>query len=130
MIISYLTSWQPAHAILLKRLNPRLELRLLQLEIINRADSRNRHARVSTRSPVHQRSADGAEAVLHRVAGRDRLVLLEARELILAAQVFEVCVGDDEVGGEHGGGDLAAVSAVAEECVHETFAGGGLDARS
>lgn len=129
MIISYLASRQPTHAILLKRLNPRLELRLLQLEIVNRADSRDRHAWVSARSPVHQRSADGAEAVLHRVARRGRLVLLEARELVLAAQVFEVRVSDDEVGGEHGGGDFAAVGAVAEECVHETFAGGGLDAR-
>jgi hypothetical protein len=31
--------------------------------------------------------------------------------------VGEVGVGDDEVGGEHGGGDFVAVGAVADEAV-------------
>lgn len=38
-------------------------------------------------------------------------------EIVAAAQVLEVSIKNGEVGGEHGGGDFAAVFAVADEGV-------------
>jgi hypothetical protein len=47
--------------------------------------------------------------------------LAKGFELVLAADVLEVRVEDGEVGGEHGGCQLAAVGAVADEAVDETW---------
>lgn len=93
----------PLTPILLKRLNPRLELRLLQREIINRANAWNTHTRRAAAAPVHERAADAAEAIFHVVAGSDGGVLAEAGQEIFAARVMQVGITDDEVGGEHAG---------------------------
>lgn len=55
--------------------------------------------------------------ICHFATRSDGLRLAPRLEIVAAAEVFEVGVGDDEVGGEHGGGDFAAVGAVAEEGV-------------
>lgn len=47
--------------------------------------------------------------------GRKRL------QLILAAQVLQILVVEREVGRKHGGGDFAAVGAVADEGVDEAW---------
>lgn len=60
--------------------------------------------------------------VLHRVARGDSLALGELGELVLAADVLDGGLVDDEVRGEHGCGDLAAVGAVADEGIHEVLA--------
>ena len=53
--------------------------------------------------------------VLHRVAAFDGFALREFGELVPAADVFGFAGEDGEVGGEHAGGDFAAVVAVADE---------------
>lgn len=118
LLLNPLRPLQPTNAVLRKNLHARLQRRLVQIKVIDRADSRDQHAREPRRNPVHQRAADRAEVVLHRVAAGDRLALRELRELVAAAHVLRRGVLDDEVGGEHRGGDLAAVGAVADEGVH------------
>jgi hypothetical protein len=136
---------QPLNAILLKRLNPRLELGLLQVVVVNRSDAWNTSTRITTASTVHERSTDAAEAVFHIVASCDGVLLPEACELVFTAEMLHVSIFDDKVGGEHAEevgvskevrvrwwcwssadyrelvvprSDLAAVSAVADECVN------------
>lgn len=79
----------------------RLKDRLMQIEIVNSADPGDQRAWETRRDPVHQRAADGAEVVLHRVAALDGFVLREFRELVAAAHVRCFGLFDDEVGGEH-----------------------------
>ena len=55
--------------------------------------------------------------ILHGVAAFDGLALRELGELVAAAHVRRFGRLDDEVGGEHRGGDFAAVAAVADEGV-------------
>ena len=57
--------------------------------------------------------------VRHGVPARDGLVLRPLGEFVLAAGVRGFGFFDDEVGGEHAGGDFAAVGAVADEAVDE-----------
>jgi hypothetical protein len=108
---------QPTNAVLDENLLLRREDSLLQIKVVDRTDPRDQHARDAGRDAVHERAADGAEVVLHRVAARDRLALRELGELVAAARVHRLGLLDDEVGGEHRGGDLAAVAAVADEGV-------------
>ena len=94
---------QPRTPVLLKRLNPRFELRLLQRKIINRTDPRNTSSRISRAPPVHERAADTAETILHVIARSNRLLLSKSSELILATQVLHVRVFYHKIGGEHAG---------------------------
>jgi hypothetical protein len=103
-MLLYIRRLQPTHTILLKRLDPGLELRLLQAIIINRADARYTSAGVSAATSVHERSTDAAEAVLHVISRGNGVFLAEAREFVFAAGVFHVCVFNDEVGCEHARG--------------------------
>lgn len=93
----------PRTPILLKRLNPRLELGLLQRIIVNRANARDAGVREAAAASIHEGPADAAEAVFHVIPRRDGVFLAEAREFGFAARVCEVAVFDDEVGGEHAG---------------------------
>jgi hypothetical protein len=108
---------QPTNAVLDENLLLRREDSLLQIKVVDRADPRDQHARDAGRDAVHERAADGAEVVLHRVAAGDGLALRELGELVAAADVDRLGLLGDEVGGEHRGGDLAAVAAVADEGV-------------
>lgn len=112
-----LRALKPTNAILRKLLNPRLQNRLMKIEIIHSPNPRNQHTRVPRRDAIHERAADGAEVVFHRIAGLDGFVLREFGELLTAALVSGFGGLDDEVGGEHGGGDFAAVGAGADEGV-------------
>jgi hypothetical protein len=94
---------QPRSPVLLKRLDPRLKLGLLQSIIVNRANARNTHARVPAAAPIHECSADTTETVFHVVSSRDGGVLAETGEFGFATGVDEVGVFYDEVGGEHAG---------------------------
>ena len=91
----------------------------MQAEIVHGANAQDAAPRPARADAVHERAARGAEVVGHGVAGADGARLGEGREPVAAAQVREVGVGDGEVGGEHGGGDLVAVGAVADEAVDE-----------
>lgn len=63
----------------------------------------------------HQTATDLTEVTLHIVPAGDGLLHVELGDLVFAADEFEGVVLDDEVGGEHGGGDFAIIGAVAYE---------------
>ncbi len=114
-----LQATQPAHTVLGKLLHSGLQLGLGQVEIVHGADAQDACSREPRADAVHERPARGAEVVGHGSVQADAVVLAPGLEVVLAAQVLQVGVGDDEVGGEHGGGDFAAVGAVADEGVDE-----------
>lgn len=88
---------QPRAAILLKSLNPGLELGLLQCEVVDRASTGNAHTWVAGTASVQQRAANAAEAVLHVVPRGDGRLLAETGQLVLAADVLEVRVFDYKI---------------------------------
>jgi hypothetical protein len=92
---------QPLTAILLKRLDPRLELGFLKFVIVDRSNARDTGTRVSTAATVHEGATDAAKAVFHVVASCNRFLLTEAREFVFAADMFHMGVFDDEIGSEH-----------------------------
>ena len=89
----------------------------MQIEIVHGADAQDAVAPEGRADAVHERAARGAEVIGHGVARGDGARLAERFEVVAPAQVRQVSVGDGEVGGEHGGRDLAAVGAVADEGV-------------
>lgn len=121
-----LNTRKPPHAALNKTLCPGLELPLGQAEVVDGTNTQDAGPGVAGRHTVHEGAAGRAEVICHLVARGDRLGLAPATEVFLAAQVLEVLVVDSEVGCEHGRCDLAAVCAVAHECVDETWALGRL----
>lgn len=96
------------------------------MEIVNGADAQDAPPRVAGADAVHERAARGTEVVGHGVARGDGTRLAEGLQVVLAAEVLEVRVGDGEVGCEHGRGDFAAVGAVADEAVDQAGALGWL----
>jgi hypothetical protein len=134
---------QPPNTILRKRLNPWLELGLLQRDIVDRANARDAHIRIAAASSVHERAADAAETIFHVVSGCDSVVLAEPGKLIFTSNVFEVTVLDDKVGRKHAArqhsqpspyatkgiglprGDLVTVGAIADKAIYKTVALGG-----
>ena len=81
----------------------------MQLKIIHGTDAENTRPRESRADAVHEGAARGAEVVGHGVAGADGAVLAEGLEVVAAAQVSQVRVGNGEVGCEHGSGNLMTV---------------------
>ena len=79
------------------------------MEIIYGTDAENTRPRESRADAIHEGAARGTEVVGHGVAGADGAVLAEGLEVVAAAQVLQVRVGDGEVGCEHGSGNLVAV---------------------
>lgn len=79
---------------------------------------------VAGAAAVHECATHAAEAVFHVVSCCDGSVLAKAGQFLFAADMLEVLVVDYEVGGEHAGGDLSAVGAVADERVDESGARG------
>lgn len=107
-------------------LDLRLQLGLHQVEVVDGADAQDAGAGPAGADAVHEGAADLAEVVGHGAAGLDGLLLAVGVEVLLAPQVLQVRVGDGEVGGEHGGRDLVAVAAVADEGVEQAWAFGWL----
>lgn len=108
---------QPRTLILLKSLNSRLELRLLQRKIIDGANPRDTSPRVPRTPPIHERAAHTAEAILHVVTRSNRFVLAKTSEFVLATEVLQMRVFDDEVGGEH------AINALSQPAIFNTLRG-------
>ncbi|KAK6434138.1 hypothetical protein LTR95_009684 [Oleoguttula sp. CCFEE 5521] len=102
--------WAPRNTTLRVHFKPRLDLRLHQIEVIDRTNPRDEQTRKARGDTIHQRAADRAEIVLHRVAACDSLRLSELGELVLASGVRGVALLDDEVGGEHRGCDFVVLS--------------------
>ena len=105
----------PSNPVLDVDLPPRPELRLVQMEIVHRADPQDTPPRKGLAHTVHERAAGATEIVGHQLARGDGAALRVRGQSVAAAQVGEVGVGDGEVGREHGRRDLAAVRAVAHE---------------
>lgn len=95
----------------------------MQMEIIHRPKTQDLRSRVS--HTIHERPARLAEIVGHHISRGDGLRLRERCQVFFTADVRDVCGEDAEVCGEHGGGDLAAVGAVADEGAEEAGALGG-----
>lgn len=108
---------QPTHTVLIKLLHSRSQLRLMQTEIVHGANAQNALSRHSRADTIHERAARGTEVVGHGIAGADGARLAEGLQVVAAAQVREVGVGDGEVGCEHGCGNFVAVGAIADEGV-------------
>lgn len=117
---------QPRHPVLDKLLHLGPQLGLVQIEVVHGADAQNTLSRKPRADAVHERAARGAEVVGHEVARGDGLGLTEGGQVFAAAQVFEVRVGDGEVGREHGRGDFSTVRAVADEGGDQAWALGWL----
>ena len=96
------------------------------MEIVNGADAQDALPRTARADAVHKGAARGAEVIGHGVARSDGTRLAKGLQVVAAAHVLEVGVRDGEVGREHGGGDFAAVGAVADEAVDQTGALGRL----
>ena len=58
--------------------------------------------------------------VLHSIAALDGFALRELGELVAATNVLGLRGQDSEVAGEHAGGDLPAVGAVADEGAYQS----------
>ena len=80
---------QPPNSPLNKLLRHRLQLVLMQPQIINRPNPAETQARKSTAAPVHQCSADAAERASHGVAGANSGTRRVGGELVEAAGVGE-----------------------------------------
>ena len=87
----------------------------MQLEIIDLPEPQNGHSRKARRHPIHQTATDVAEVRSHRMARRDGVRFCELCDFLFAADVGEGVAFEQEVGGEHGAGDLSVVGAVADE---------------
>jgi len=108
---------KPAHAILGEDLCPGLEFRLRKIEVIDRAQPQQTMSWKSLSNTIHEGAAGVAEEIRHHGAAGDGGVLSKSLEVGLATEVLEISIIDDERGGEHGSGEFAAVSAVADEGV-------------
>ncbi len=98
----------------------------MQVEIVDSADAQDTLPRGTRADAVHEGAARGAEVIGHVVAGADGALLAPGLEVVAAAQVLQVRVGDGEIGCEHGRGDFVAVRAVADEGVDQAGALGWL----
>lgn len=96
------------------------------MEIVHGADAQDTLARERCADAVHERAARGTEVVGHGVARGDGARLAEGRQVVAAAQVLQVRVGDGEVGCERGRGEFEAVGAVAGGGVVQARASGWL----
>ena len=67
-LLAAIQSIQPAGSIFNKKLSCRLQLRLMQMEIIDRAYAQHTHMRKRLVDTVHKRAAGGAEIIAHELA--------------------------------------------------------------
>ena len=106
---------QPPHTALNELLHFRFQLGLVQMEIVHGTNAQNARSRERRADAVHERPAGGAEIVGHVLTRSDRARLAEGGQLVPAAEVLQVRIGDDKVGREHGRGDFMAIGAIADE---------------
>lgn len=88
------------------------------MKIVHGTNPHDAHPRVRFSNAKHECTTGRAEMVGHHFAGSDRFLLAELCEVLAAANVLDVCVGNGKVRCEHGCSELAAVGAVADESVN------------
>jgi len=118
---------QPALPVLHKDLHSGLQHALHERKIIYRPEPQYTLAREHLADTIHQRAARLAEIIRHGCAGHRCLGVCEGAEVSSPARVLEVRVQYDEVGREHGRGDLVTVGAMADEGCDEAGGGEGKD---
>ena len=118
LLLHTLPTIEPCHPILAKLLDPRLQFRLMQAEIIHSPNSQYALSWVSTANPIHQRTAHRTEVVCHGVPCGDGLILAEFCELVLATKIGNCGVVGNKVASEHASSDFVTVGAVADEAVY------------
>lgn len=106
---------QPAHTAPNKLLHFGFQLGLVQVEIVHGTNAQNARPREPRADAVHEGPARGAEIVGHVLTRSDRARLAKCGQLVAAAEVLQVRIGDDKVGCEHGRGDFMAIRAIADE---------------
>jgi hypothetical protein len=94
-----------------------LQFRLMEVEIINCANTENALPWKSCTNTIHEGAASLAEVVGHEVLAGDGARLAKSGQVIAAAGVSQVFVVNGKVGREHRCGDFAAVCAVADKRV-------------
>jgi hypothetical protein len=123
ILLSTYRTTQPTRTILDKLLDLGLQHRLLQVEVVHRANPQDALPGEARADAVHERAARRAEVIGHGVADcADGLLLAEDSHVLAPAEVLQVRVLDGEIRGEHGRGDLVAVGAVADERFDEAGA--------
>lgn len=108
MLLHALCTREPAHTVLAVDLDSRLQLGVMQAEIIDRSNSHYFYGRKSLTHAVHEGAALGAEVVGHLLSTSGAFVVGILRKQILATdELYRVILGD-EVRGKHRCGDFAA----------------------
>lgn len=107
VLLNTLCGLQPTNPVLRELLDPRLQLRLVEIEVIHGSNTWNAHTRRPAALAIHQCPTNGTEEVCHCVAGINSVGLGKFGELVLPADVCDGGGLDDEVRGEHRGCDLA-----------------------
>ena len=108
---------QPLNPFLSILLQPRLELCLVQSEIVNRPNTQDTHSRIAAANAIHEGTASRAEVVGHRVPRVDSTRLGESLESLTAAKMLEVRVQNYKIGGKHGRCDLATIRTMTNEAI-------------
>jgi hypothetical protein len=122
---------KPIDPILGVLLHPWFQSSFMQVEVIHSTNSKDTLPWISGTNTIHESSTSLAEIVGHAVPRGDGFGLRKYSQVVSAANVGDISVVDDEVGGEHGGSDFPAVETVAEEGVNETgFSGGEVEAHT
>ena len=118
-LLDSLCATQPTYTVLGKLFYSGFQLGFVETEIVNCADTQDTTPWGIRAHAIHERATCGTEIVSHSVARGDGAVLAECLQIVLATQVLQVRIEDDEVGREHRRGDLAAVCAVANKAVSQ-----------
>jgi len=90
-------SVDPTDTILGVRLDGGLELSLMEREVVHGPDTKESDTRISLTNAVHEGPTSVAEVVCHLFARSRGDVLAPGLEVLLAAEVLEVLIGDGEV---------------------------------
>jgi len=99
----------------------------MKIEVIDGANTQDTLTWKGLAHAVHECPARRAEVVCHQFARTNRVRLTEGLEVVTATNVFQVGIGNGEVRSEHGRRDLAAIGAIAHECVDQAWTLGWLD---
>lgn len=92
---------KPSHTSFGELFHSWFQLRLMQVEIINCANTQDTQSWESLATTIHQCAAIGTEIIRHLFAGTNCLRLAKGFEVLLAAYMLQVLVIDGEVGCEH-----------------------------
>jgi hypothetical protein len=123
-------SVQPGRAVLRVLLDSGLQLGLVQVEVVYGADAHDAHAWKTRADAPHECAARGAEVVGHGVAGRDGLRLAIRGQVVATANILEIFILEDEVGREHGCGELVTCLYASATALHNIWGYGTVCARA